>query len=190
MVDDSGKHLVITVLERSKIIRFVDIFAGSFWTMARAEDGRIFACGLNNFGQLGFPLPKNEETMDGLLSLSTTLNILAAAAAPEYREPRLTCTPKFPADHKWTHIEGEKHVIARADDGRSFKRIFLIVQARSMESETTRITLSESERIKAIRIMSIGAIWIFKRFTCPMELRQPALQQRLVLLSHGQKMVG
>lgn len=78
MVDDSGKSLVINILERNKFVRFTDVFASGFWSMARTEgsfgvkfyqsnllDGRIFACGLNNFGQLGLPLPKIDENADG-----------------------------------------------------------------------------------------------------------------------------
>jgi alpha-tubulin suppressor-like RCC1 family protein len=65
MVDDSGRSLVISILERGKLLKFVDVFAGGFWSMARAEDGRIFACGLNNFGQLGLPLPQIDDSTDG-----------------------------------------------------------------------------------------------------------------------------
>lgn len=80
MVDDSGRSLTIRILEREKFVRFVDIFAGGFWSMARAEgnnvflsflnllDGRIFACGLNNFGQLGLKLPEIDENADGKIS--------------------------------------------------------------------------------------------------------------------------
>jgi hypothetical protein len=48
MVDDSGKSLVIILLERGKFIRFVDIFAGGFWSMARAE-GNIIGIFSNKF---------------------------------------------------------------------------------------------------------------------------------------------
>lgn len=65
IADESGKHLVIQVYERTKKINFVDIFASGFWTMARAEDGRIFTCGLNNFGQLGLPLPQVDHAANG-----------------------------------------------------------------------------------------------------------------------------
>ena len=41
MVDDSGESLKITILERGKFVRFVDVFAGGFWSMARSE-GRFF----------------------------------------------------------------------------------------------------------------------------------------------------
>lgn len=64
-MDDSGQSLVIRVLERNKFVKFVDVFAGGFWSMARAEDGRIFVCGLNNFGQLGLPMPTIDATADG-----------------------------------------------------------------------------------------------------------------------------
>jgi len=53
MVDDTGSSLTLHVLEKGKFIFFTDLWAKGFWTIAKAEDGRIFACGLNNFGQLG-----------------------------------------------------------------------------------------------------------------------------------------
>lgn len=53
MVDQSGNSLILRVLEKHHFIRFVNVWANGFWTIARAEDGRIFVCGLNNFGQLG-----------------------------------------------------------------------------------------------------------------------------------------
>uniref|UniRef100_A0AC34FSS4 Uncharacterized protein n=1 Tax=Panagrolaimus sp. ES5 TaxID=591445 RepID=A0AC34FSS4_9BILA len=51
MADDTGKSLHRSVLEKSKFVKFSNIFAGGYWTMARSLDGRIFACGLNNYGQ-------------------------------------------------------------------------------------------------------------------------------------------
>jgi len=55
MVDESGRSLKITVLEpiTRRFVKFVNVFAGGFWTMAKSEDGRLFAYGLNNYGQLG-----------------------------------------------------------------------------------------------------------------------------------------
>lgn len=54
MVDDTGNSLTLHVLEKGKFVFFVDIWAKGFWTMAKAEDGRIFTCGLNNFGMYKF----------------------------------------------------------------------------------------------------------------------------------------
>uniref|UniRef100_A0AC34R956 Uncharacterized protein n=1 Tax=Panagrolaimus sp. JU765 TaxID=591449 RepID=A0AC34R956_9BILA len=42
VADFTGKSLKRSVLEKGKIIKFTDVFAGGYWTMARAEDGRIF----------------------------------------------------------------------------------------------------------------------------------------------------
>uniref|UniRef100_A0A914MV86 Regulator of chromosome condensation n=1 Tax=Meloidogyne incognita TaxID=6306 RepID=A0A914MV86_MELIC len=62
MVDQSGTSLILRVLEKHQFIRFVNVWANGFWTIARAEDGRLFACGLNNFGQLGVTAtPANEK---------------------------------------------------------------------------------------------------------------------------------
>uniref|UniRef100_A0A914PVV4 Eukaryotic translation initiation factor 3 subunit G N-terminal domain-containing protein n=1 Tax=Panagrolaimus davidi TaxID=227884 RepID=A0A914PVV4_9BILA len=96
MADVTGKSLHQPVQEGSRSVKFSDIFAGGYWTMARATDGRIFACGLNNYGQLGFPL--NDKENNFLID-------------------RLTYSPAFPSKKKWTHIAGLKHIVARTDDG-------------------------------------------------------------------------
>uniref|UniRef100_A0A914PCC0 Uncharacterized protein n=1 Tax=Panagrolaimus davidi TaxID=227884 RepID=A0A914PCC0_9BILA len=108
MADVTGKSLHRSVLEKSKLIKFSDIFAGGYWTMARATDGRIFACGLNNYGQLGFPLPNvaNNGTEGDSEEQNKKLKI-----------NRLTYSPAFPSDIKWTHTAGVKHIVARTDDG-------------------------------------------------------------------------
>lgn len=115
MANDTGKTLRRPVLEKNKFVKFSNIFAGGFWTMARAMDGRIFACGLNNYGQLGFPLPdENEEDMENA-------GIEAAKDMEEQNKKlkidRLIPSPAFSSDKKWTHIAGVKHIIARNDDG-------------------------------------------------------------------------
>lgn len=61
MVDQSGNWLIVRVLEKHQFVRFVDVFARGFWTIGRSQDGRLFACGLNNFGQLGV-VPLKEKT--------------------------------------------------------------------------------------------------------------------------------
>lgn len=91
MVDESGTSLILRVLERKQFVRFVDIWACGFWSMGRAEDGRLFACGLNNFGQLGV----NLEGKVGLF----------------------TCARAFPADKHWTHVSGVQHLVCRNTDG-------------------------------------------------------------------------
>ena len=50
MVKQSLKCMVI---ERGKEVKFADVWAGGYWSMARASDGRVFAFGLNSYGQLG-----------------------------------------------------------------------------------------------------------------------------------------
>uniref|UniRef100_A0A7E4UQR8 Protein pim1 n=1 Tax=Panagrellus redivivus TaxID=6233 RepID=A0A7E4UQR8_PANRE len=110
MADDKAKNLRRPVLEKNKFLKFTDIFAGGFWTMARAEDGRIFVCGLNNYGQLGIPLPADLKSEgaegDDLEEQNRRLIV-----------DRLIPSPAFSADKKWTHIGGVKHTIARNDDG-------------------------------------------------------------------------
>uniref|UniRef100_A0A914Q2M9 OTU domain-containing protein n=1 Tax=Panagrolaimus davidi TaxID=227884 RepID=A0A914Q2M9_9BILA len=96
MADVTGKSLHRPVQEGSKSVKFSDIFAGGYWTMARATDGRIFACGLNNYGQLGFPLLDKENN---------------------FVIDRLTYSSAFPSKKKWTHIVGGKHIVARNDKG-------------------------------------------------------------------------
>uniref|UniRef100_A0A914PZR9 Uncharacterized protein n=1 Tax=Panagrolaimus davidi TaxID=227884 RepID=A0A914PZR9_9BILA len=108
MADDTGKLLHRSVLEKSKFVKFSNIFAGGYWTMGLAMDGRIFACGLNNYGQLGFPLSDEQNNGRGgdLEEQNEKLKI-----------NRLTYSPAFPSDKKWTHIAGVKHIVARTDDG-------------------------------------------------------------------------
>uniref|UniRef100_A0A914PXN3 OTU domain-containing protein n=1 Tax=Panagrolaimus davidi TaxID=227884 RepID=A0A914PXN3_9BILA len=96
MADGTAKSLHRPVQEGSKSIIFSDIFAGGYWTMARATDGKIFACGYNNYGQLGFPL--NDEENNFVID-------------------RLTYSSAFPSKKKWTHITGVKHIVALTDDG-------------------------------------------------------------------------
>lgn len=53
MVDETGRSLKLNVLDHGRLLKFINVFACGFWTIAKAEDGRLFACGQNNFGQLG-----------------------------------------------------------------------------------------------------------------------------------------
>lgn len=57
MADTSGKHLRLIIRDNLNLLKFNDIFACGFWTIAKAIDGRLFACGLNNFQQLGIMQP-------------------------------------------------------------------------------------------------------------------------------------
>ncbi|KAE9556630.1 hypothetical protein FO519_000036 [Halicephalobus sp. NKZ332] len=106
VADNTGKSLRRTVLEKGKMVKFTDVFAGGYWTMGRAEDGRIFVCGLNNFGQLGLPLPEDMKENEDNEEQNKKLIV-----------PLLTPSPAFSADKKWTHIAGVKHVIARNSEG-------------------------------------------------------------------------
>uniref|UniRef100_A0A914XV55 Regulator of chromosome condensation n=1 Tax=Panagrolaimus superbus TaxID=310955 RepID=A0A914XV55_9BILA len=112
MADDTGKSLHRSVLEKSKFVKFSNIFAGGYWTMARSMDGRIFACGLNNYGQLGFALPEEETngTEEGEAEDLEEQN-------KKLKIDRLTYSPAFPSDKIWTHIAGVKHIVARTDEG-------------------------------------------------------------------------
>ncbi|CAD5210211.1 unnamed protein product [Bursaphelenchus okinawaensis] len=111
MADDSGKHLKLNVLENGKLVKFSNVFAGGFWTIASAEDGRLFACGLNNYAQLGLPLPTTEETTHP----SDTEQM--ETDEKDYRITRLTHVKAFNSDHKWTHIGGVQHLVLRNDQG-------------------------------------------------------------------------
>ena len=106
VADNTGKSLRRTVLEKGKMVKFTDIFAGGYWTMARAENGHIYVCGLNNFGQLGLSLPEDIKENEDNEEQNKKLIV-----------PLLTVSPAFSADKKWTHIAGVKHVVARNDDG-------------------------------------------------------------------------
>ena len=111
MADDSGKHLRISVMDNCashKLVKFTDVFAGGFWTAGRAEDGRIFACGLNNFAQLGLPLPLVEETNGASPTDDDQVN---------YRVDRLTHVKAFDGVSRWTHMSGVQHLALRNDAG-------------------------------------------------------------------------
>lgn len=59
-------------------LKFVDVFCGEYSTFLRADDGRFFAFGLNNSGQLAIALKENltnEDTltMEGKVESMVTL---------------------------------------------------------------------------------------------------------------------
>lgn len=113
MADDSGKHLRLNVLEGGKLVKFSNVFAGGFWTIASAADGRLFACGLNNYAQLGLPLPVAEETVK---SDGDDENAMETDEQ-DYRITRLTHVKAFDSENKWTHIAGVQHLVLRNDKG-------------------------------------------------------------------------
>uniref|UniRef100_A0A915DV37 Regulator of chromosome condensation n=1 Tax=Ditylenchus dipsaci TaxID=166011 RepID=A0A915DV37_9BILA len=137
MVDSSGRSLKLTVLERGRFVKFTNVFAGGHWTMGRAEDGRIFACGLNNYGQLGIPIEEEEgqkkhSEANGQADKVQMSERVGDAAAPANAEADqvgheeavkvayLTEAKAFSADKDWTHISGVQHVCARNADGEVF----------------------------------------------------------------------
>lgn len=102
MVDQSGTSLILKVLDKSTrhFVRFVNVWAGGFWTCGRAEDGRLFVCGLNNYGQLG-------KLEAGEVEEANMIPLIAYAEA-------------FPADKVWTHISGVQHIVLRNEDGKLY----------------------------------------------------------------------
>jgi len=48
-------------------VRFVDVFAGGYWSMAQAVSGEIYAWGLNNYHQLG--ITREDEGMEDLMAI-------------------------------------------------------------------------------------------------------------------------
>jgi alpha-tubulin suppressor-like RCC1 family protein len=55
------QSLKCKVVEKYKEVTFTDVWAGGYWSMARAADGRIFSFGLNSYGQLGVSSGKVED---------------------------------------------------------------------------------------------------------------------------------
>ncbi|KAL3123836.1 hypothetical protein niasHT_004930 [Heterodera trifolii] len=114
--------------EHKQFVRFVNIRARGFWTIGRAEDGRLFVCGLNNFGQLAVP-PQSSPTHrksaagtsdqdDGGIGPPKPKSPATIAAGQEEsnKVALLTCATAFPADKRWTHVAGVQHVICRSGD--------------------------------------------------------------------------
>lgn len=123
MADDSGKHLKLNVLENGKLVKFSNVFAGGFWTIASAEDGRLFACGLNNYAQLGLPLPTAEAPERDEQAPATengTGDQPMETDEQDYRVTRLTHVKAFNSDKKWTHIAGVQHLVLRNEAGECF----------------------------------------------------------------------
>lgn len=75
--------------------------------MAKLEDGRLFACGLDNFGQLGTNPTVEKDTENEEIN----------------RVPKLTHATAFPSDKNWTHIAGIQHIVCRDQDGLFVKLI-------------------------------------------------------------------
>lgn len=119
------------ILERSKLLKFIDIFAGGNWTILKAEDERLFVCGLNNFGQLG-KSPSNQQEANGEENGSQQMEV---ADEGNYIILRPEHISEFDlTDSKWTHISGVMHLVFRNDKGLNLAIIFdlLIFFRRSL----------------------------------------------------------
>uniref|UniRef100_A0A1I7UMG8 Regulator of chromosome condensation n=1 Tax=Caenorhabditis tropicalis TaxID=1561998 RepID=A0A1I7UMG8_9PELO len=111
MCDESGDHLVVP-LRFKKAGRFYDViaknvFASGFWTIVHGEDGKYYAFGLNNFGQLGIKVDEADVDQDG----------------QDNRELRVflpTEAPAFGAEENFIHIEGVQHVVLLDEAGKVF----------------------------------------------------------------------
>ncbi|KAI6227958.1 Regulator of chromosome condensation [Aphelenchoides besseyi] len=110
MADVTGKKLVTKVMEKMKEVKFVDIFAGGYWTVGRAEDNRLFACGLNNYAQLGLPVPISEKAEENG-------NAASQVDEEDYRIQKFSHVRAFDKDTKWTHIAGVQHLALRNENG-------------------------------------------------------------------------
>lgn len=122
MADESGKALRLTVIEHSRVVKFEDIFASGFWTIAKSIDGRLFACGLNNFFQLGIiEVPSKIRGKNINLISSTfpndTQDSTELGRATGTKVCLMAHSVSFPKTKIWTHISGVHHVVCRNSDG-------------------------------------------------------------------------
>lgn len=116
MADETGSHLLVQILERGKLIKFTDIFAGASWTIMKGEDGRLFACGLNNFAQLGI-LPRQRRS-PGRINVDATEN--GVGDEGDYNIFWPMHIGAFDSDSNWTHISGATHLVLRNENGLPF----------------------------------------------------------------------
>ncbi|CEF65418.1 Regulator of chromosome condensation [Strongyloides ratti] len=97
--DNSGDKLKVpNILNKGKVVVFVNVFAGGYWTMAVSKEGDVYVAGLNNFDQLGFPAPENDEEDNRISSFKKS---------PVFAKEGL----------KITHACGAQHIIVRYDNG-------------------------------------------------------------------------
>ncbi|CAI5441097.1 unnamed protein product [Caenorhabditis angaria] len=113
MCDESGEHLVVPLRFRQK--KFYDVnaknvFASGFWTIVHGEDGKYYAFGLNNFGQLGIKVDEaNNDNVGPDGQDNRELRVFLPAEAPA-----------FGAEDTFTSIEGVQHVVVRTENGEVF----------------------------------------------------------------------
>uniref|UniRef100_A0A1I8A6D0 RCC1/BLIP-II n=1 Tax=Steinernema glaseri TaxID=37863 RepID=A0A1I8A6D0_9BILA len=113
MVDSSGnsRRLVINLREKArKENRAVDIMAGGYWSMVKVEDGRWFAFGLNNYGQLGVPLPKEADEPG---AAGDTMQV----DETDYHVYLPTLAAEYSSVDDITDIQGVQHTVCRSVDG-------------------------------------------------------------------------
>lgn len=80
--------------------------------MLKAEGGRLFACGLNNFAQLGIPLPKQEFVQQENGSTQTEKKDEGS-----YNIPIPIHIKAFDSASNWTHVSGVTHLVLRNENG-------------------------------------------------------------------------
>jgi regulator of chromosome condensation len=111
LADETGSHLLIQILERGKLIKFIDIFAGGNWSIFKTEDERIFACGLNNFAQLGMTPSQGDAQLNGMPDQGEVRD------DGQYTILRPKHIRAFNTESKWTHISGVTHLVLRNENG-------------------------------------------------------------------------
>uniref|UniRef100_A0A0K0EUI5 Regulator of chromosome condensation (inferred by orthology to a C. elegans protein) n=1 Tax=Strongyloides venezuelensis TaxID=75913 RepID=A0A0K0EUI5_STRVS len=100
--DTSGNNIKVpNILIKGKDVRFENIFAGGFWSMAISKDGDVYVCGLNNFDQLGFPASKEKDADNRIMTFKKSPIF--------WRKGR-----------KITHVSGAQHLVVRYDNGEVF----------------------------------------------------------------------
>lgn len=95
------------MMDGRKKVKCKNVFAGGYWSAFLSMEDKLFVCGLNNFGQLGFPAEEG-----GLESFTQCNNT--------FSEELRIVTPKISdqlSGKNWTHIEGVQHLVLRAYDG-------------------------------------------------------------------------
>ncbi|CAD6192134.1 unnamed protein product [Caenorhabditis auriculariae] len=111
MVSESGSSLIVRMRFRVKS-KFIDVlaknvFASGFWTLVHGEDGKYYAFGLNNYGQLGIKV--KEETTEDVGPEGQDNR--------ELRVPLPVAAPSYGAELTFTQVDGVQHIVARAENG-------------------------------------------------------------------------
>ncbi|CEF62644.1 Regulator of chromosome condensation [Strongyloides ratti] len=97
--DSSGENIKVpNIITKGKDIRFENIFAGGYWSMAIDKNGDVYVCGLNNFDQLGFPTSTEKNSDNRLMHFRKS---------PIFKKK----------GHKITHACGMQHIVVRYSNG-------------------------------------------------------------------------